>query len=52
MVDDFPNLVFRVGEYEVVEGLDLVVQVHLYTVSYIFRIYLVVHVHCTGTGTF
>ncbi|XP_023332091.1 uncharacterized protein LOC111704170 [Eurytemora carolleeae] len=26
MVDDIPSLVFRVGEYEVVEGLDLVVQ--------------------------
>ncbi len=27
MVDDYPTLVFRVGEYEVIEGLDLVVQV-------------------------
>ena len=27
MIDDYPTLVFRVGEYEVIEGLDLVVQV-------------------------
>jgi len=26
MIDDYPTLVFRVGEYEVIEGLDLVVQ--------------------------
>ena len=29
MIDDYPTLVFRVGEYEVIEGLDLVVQVRL-----------------------
>ena len=29
MIDDYPTLVFRVGEYEVIEGLDLVVQVNL-----------------------
>ena len=27
MIDDYPTLVFRVGEYEVIEGLDLAVQV-------------------------
>ena len=27
MIDDYPALVFRVGEYEVVEGLDILVQV-------------------------
>ena len=27
MIDDYPTLVFRVGEFEVIEGLDLVVQV-------------------------
>ena len=27
MIDDNPTLVFRVGEYEVVQGLDLCVQV-------------------------
>jgi len=26
MIDDYPTLVFRVGEYEVIEGLDLAVQ--------------------------
>jgi len=26
MIDNYPTLVFRVGEYEVIEGLDLVVQ--------------------------
>ncbi len=29
MIDDYPTLVFRVGEYEVIEGLDLVVQVRM-----------------------
>ena len=29
MIDDYDTLVFRVGEYEVVEGLDLAVQVNL-----------------------
>ena len=29
MIDDYPTLVFRVGEYEVIEGLDLVVQVEM-----------------------
>ena len=27
MIDDHPTLVFRVGQFEVIEGLDLVVQV-------------------------
>jgi FKBP-type peptidyl-prolyl cis-trans isomerase len=36
MIDDYPTLVFRVGEYEVIEGLDLVVQV---SVSIIWTIF-------------
>ena len=32
MIDDYPTLVFRVGEYEVIEGLDLVVQVNCFTI--------------------
>ena len=32
MIDDYPTLVFRVGEYEVIEGLDLVVQVNFFTI--------------------
>ena len=38
MIDDYPTLVFRIGEYEVIEGLDLVVQVKLPTNVSIFII--------------
>jgi hypothetical protein len=34
MIDDYPTLVFRVGEYEVIEGLDLVVQVRMRDCSF------------------
>ena len=38
MIDDYPTLVFRIGEYEVIEGLDLVVQVKLSTNVYFISI--------------